>query len=696
MEVPPRAFWFDGNDAEYQQHLELQLMEARECIKLLQQIVATHNLSSCHCTASQSTRSRAPEPALRPSFDFPRVSVQDIPSNSHQQLAEPAPSQEGAIPISHLVPALSRGLEIVHYNPRRKPTTATAPQNDSRSDREFNEFLSAIPATKDWKNIQPISPEELKFLLSETIKLDDSDRLMLNDSPTAISFDLRLWDKRSYQYVVYTSQAIKTHSAIGSILQFRIIISVLMFNVMLETGVSVNLVNAMMRNLIANCTAQGLQRYRSAAKKVNRCILNLSNKGWGNRSAEIFYRFGRTLPQYRHMFTTRKSCDRFLTEMEKRGTPHPLQDDQMPISIPCIIKRLAGESIKLQTISCFLGYDIDTTNKIYQRFYNQKHVIIPYPSPPQGTSDGNDAETGDQYPVPNDPYSSSPNNEPLSGTSGDRPITLPGSSSSSQCDNIGKPNEGETVRILPDIEGWKTLGDISAGARSPDHDQETNCRQICAQPTYINQRLQTLADAASRDSGLPENEEPAVPSKDSIEPLPNRRNHTKRPFTEHNIPENPKRIRQLGESMLYSHDNERQGLDEHQTEIGAGPAADRTGGVMLGPLTTESSLPSDFVGGLEPPGTVHLQELDKGYPTDPERAKKVAGFSEYMKHMNAGSTEGPYDPVFFQHEDSNSPIELYDSGDPAQSPFISSDLYGSPPTELYPNGDLIHQGFDIM
>lgn len=160
-----------------------------------------------------------------------------------------------------------------------------------------------IQETKVWGT--PVAPKEIDGLLlhckvqfnsecDEVHNGDEGDGGYYEppiDSDAPPEFYSRY--KGYYAYASHTSRALKSHAGAGSRLGFRVVIVGLACIVLLDAGIPLDTVNSILKTCVPNpekVTNNTLRDYRRAARWVNSLVLRLIGEGWGNRSAELFFR----------------------------------------------------------------------------------------------------------------------------------------------------------------------------------------------------------------------------------------------------------------------------------------------------------------------------------------------------------------------------------------------------------------------
>ncbi|KAM5505338.1 hypothetical protein McanMca71_003184 [Microsporum canis] len=369
MELSLRASPFDVDDIRHVEDLERELRGARRYIKDLErELKGARNLIDSLCLPSPPTGFAALGELVdaAPIVGFPSLQAATRTPGFGAEAARHLTDSQ-ALPTSNSSgknpSGKEKGFTFVLCDPLTETSLAAPREGLNKAQVSF---LSSIPQTKDWKVLEAITEAQIyRLLLRQDVRFNDEGDSSSRTNTKAAP-DLHSWDKGCYHYAVNTSGSIRKHSADGNALNFRVIIVILMCTVMLKTGVSVDSVDNIMKTCVGDYAKKTLRTYRKAAKWVNRVALKCIEKGWGARSAELLYRSG----------------------IERKGSPPPpLDDEQMPISIPCVIKYLAGENISLEVIcralsDGALSYDYEDTRRIYGLFYTPRSEEITYRNPP--------------------------------------------------------------------------------------------------------------------------------------------------------------------------------------------------------------------------------------------------------------------------------------------------------------------------
>ncbi|EDN06065.1 predicted protein [Histoplasma mississippiense (nom. inval.)] len=114
-------------------------------------------------------------------------------------------------------------------------------------------------------------------------------------------------------------------------------------------GVSVDIVDSIMQQSISPTKHRNLQVYRQGIRWVNTCIRILSENGWGSRAEEVFFLNDREISYYGRISSVKASVEHFTERKKITGTAPEEVPGWIPISIPCIIKRLGDQSISITT-----------------------------------------------------------------------------------------------------------------------------------------------------------------------------------------------------------------------------------------------------------------------------------------------------------------------------------------------------------
>ncbi|KAF3484306.1 uncharacterized protein GIQ15_03630 [Arthroderma uncinatum] len=399
---PHRLFNFEGDDAEYCKFLEQKLLR-------VQQLYPVTGLSTT--LAGQIYPANSEVPAIEPS----------LASEASHNLANSTANNTSIYPVANSatptveLSLLSRSshptnspvhtanhngtreestLEIIPYKP--EPTSSgTIRTRRSRWSIEVDNFLSNIP--KDWSALQAITREEVyRLLLNCEIHFHNGKNVPANNS-IDVPTGLDPLATHCYKYALNTSIALEQHFAYGSILGLRVIIVGLMCSVMRKRGASVKAVNPILKACLPRSEKiqdRTLMEIRAAARWANILVLQLAKRGWGNRSAEIFFRFGRSIYQNMHMCKNAESREVLMAALDRQKKPVPqLSEDQMQVSFPCILGVLGKDFITLKDIceelSCEtpsgekLSYNYEHTVQTYKRLYTPcSDDETAYPSPP--------------------------------------------------------------------------------------------------------------------------------------------------------------------------------------------------------------------------------------------------------------------------------------------------------------------------
>ncbi|KAF3481574.1 uncharacterized protein GIQ15_04333 [Arthroderma uncinatum] len=407
-------------------------------------------------------------------------------------------------------------LEFIFYDPTISPGPPKPARDDGRWRAQLNRFLSDIPNADSWSTSGAITFEEVnRLLLHNEVLFDDEGgeqdgKARVVAAPT---FN-HSCEKEIYDYAAYTSRAIRKNATIRHVLLFRALIVSLTCVVLLEAGIEPNSVNSIQRACIcddgAELTDITLVEYRRGGSWAFKCMLELMAQGWGDRAAELFYRYGQTPAQYKTICANNKSVEAFIMGVKAKGKPVPLGDDQMCISIPCLVKRQVGKLVSLEDICKRFSHNYNDTLRTYERFYaprsdketayrnphraNGPGDYVPSPEGVNSTGDGG----GPSYEIPSAGYASSGANTPAE----DPPLPSqgettarssindsPGSTAEAQCSPSSSSGGYES-----DPSGYGPHPEVGSRGRSeaafPTPSPEMNPN------TYNPRGLEALAEAA--------------------------------------------------------------------------------------------------------------------------------------------------------------------------------------------------------
>ncbi|EZG02201.1 hypothetical protein H106_07770 [Trichophyton rubrum CBS 735.88] len=358
-------------DAKYFAHLKQMLLKAHR-------IIESYEPSSEFCVQLHSfIRALPVPPSEEAENNTTTVFETHLPS-------EPLRDPTGSRTTSNPTIQDKTSFKFVICKPTEdKPTEENhiednpSTQIDYRWKKELSIFLSNIPETEKWGS-PPSREMILRLLLCRKVRFD-KDRLDGDGGGGREDDGDDEWDERCRVYADSTAEAMEIHSALGGMLTFRVIIVALVCVVMLENGAELADTESILKTCIPNpstVTGRTLSRNRYAAKWVNSQILELRKVGWGDRSAEVFLQYGQSISKFRLISSNTRSGDAFIAGMKEKGKPIPkLGDNEMPISIPCIVKHCCGKSASLRKVCEVLSYDFGEVHPIYKAFYASRQNI---------------------------------------------------------------------------------------------------------------------------------------------------------------------------------------------------------------------------------------------------------------------------------------------------------------------------------
>lgn len=190
------------------------------------------------------------------------------------------------------------GFEIVQYNPN---SSRSGPQvsepAERRWKRELENFIAALPTGDHWSDARAKAGVDTPFKNQLAL------RLMLGHTNTAASppvkkdairppilpaenKDLVL---RGYDYAGYIHRWADNLGFTESVVSFQGLIFVSYCVVLVQSGISKETTNNMMRRyFVRNNDDKTLEGYRRGVVWIHRCIAALLVNGWGYKSWELF------------------------------------------------------------------------------------------------------------------------------------------------------------------------------------------------------------------------------------------------------------------------------------------------------------------------------------------------------------------------------------------------------------------------
>lgn len=250
MTTAHRRFSFQGSDAQYIDFLEQRLLS----------LVETNVV---HVQPDSHSTSHGRQPNTR------RPSLQ----NSEQ----------------------TNELSIISYNPKSATKNLT---KLPRSQKHIDNLLNTIPDATVWtqwrKDNGFHTAEQNRYVIlsltsTQAVELDRLSRLPSAIADIDIPERVGEWVRTSYAYASQNLTLEEKGKIAAKLSAFRQIILVSTCVVMLSVGISVRVVDSILRTCVKATEPRQLERYRHAACWVNKCIQHLSAEGWGHRSTEIFF-----------------------------------------------------------------------------------------------------------------------------------------------------------------------------------------------------------------------------------------------------------------------------------------------------------------------------------------------------------------------------------------------------------------------
>ncbi|EXV04913.1 hypothetical protein X797_002598 [Metarhizium robertsii] len=277
------------------------------------------------------------------------------------------------------------------------PTAPQTAKGPSQWQVEMQKLLLEIPCTASWehrrRDLGLNSAEDmvhvLVTLLGATIPgrtLEPVDKYISGFSSSSVYSPTLL---PAYQFALSTCQFRKHSELMANIFLLREVILASYCEVLVKNGESQSDVDAIMSLCVKE---KSLERYRRGAVWVNRRISELYSCGWKDRASELFLIWigGRSLAQYgRFADYSKSSSQQFLDCLKSEKYTSPLIDtpELIPLSIPCMIKIISGDTLNLEQICMRLGYETE----VQDRFQDLLPRYMSYLAIPSvGQSSGND------------------------------------------------------------------------------------------------------------------------------------------------------------------------------------------------------------------------------------------------------------------------------------------------------------------
>lgn len=240
MATARRRFSFQGSDAQYIDFLEQRLLSFIETNAVPFQL-------DSHCT-----------------------------SHNHQPNARSARLQNSDE---------TNELSIIHYNPQGTTKNPTKPP---RSRIHIDNLLNTIPDSARWtqwrKHKGFHTVEQNRYVISsltstEAIELDKLPTLRSKMAGIDIPESVCEWVRTSYPYASQNLALEEKCKIATKLFALRQIILVSTCVVMLSVGISGKVVDSIIQTCVKATEPRQLEKYRHAARWMNKCIQHLSAEG---------------------------------------------------------------------------------------------------------------------------------------------------------------------------------------------------------------------------------------------------------------------------------------------------------------------------------------------------------------------------------------------------------------------------------
>lgn len=191
------------------------------------------------------------------------------------------------------------GFDIVQYDPKSSRTGQQVSESAERWKKALQKFIDAIPTAENWcaarakAGIDTSFKNQLavRFMLGHTSTAAFAFRPAEEDAirPSILPTENKDLVIRGYDYAEYIHRWADNLSFKESVVSFQALIFVSYCLVLIQSGVSKETTNNMMRRyFVRNNEDNTLESYRRGVVWIHRCIADLLVKGWGHRSWEVF------------------------------------------------------------------------------------------------------------------------------------------------------------------------------------------------------------------------------------------------------------------------------------------------------------------------------------------------------------------------------------------------------------------------
>ncbi|KAJ5110870.1 hypothetical protein N7532_001405 [Penicillium argentinense] len=212
--------------------------------------------------------------------------------------------------------------------------------------RQLEDFICAIPSEAQWADARTKAGIHTKDRNRYAL------RLMLGHAAEAPLSEVRgspIISRvthteheglvlRGYRYADFINSCVDDQNFTISVVAFQKLIFVSFCVVMLQTGISQNTTDNMMRHYFHQCKDQKtLEGYRHGALWVNRCIAALLANGWGHKSWEIFLLEGRSPAQFARFAANEKGSYAQVANRLGQTKVPVMEHDWIPLEQICNI-----------------------------------------------------------------------------------------------------------------------------------------------------------------------------------------------------------------------------------------------------------------------------------------------------------------------------------------------------------------------
>ena len=266
--------------------------------------------------------------------------------------------------------ATSEKLQIVQYEPSKVKKNFQARFTKERWQKELDHLLLLFPSINalDFMAEQMGLGDNRKFVSSLVDGFTSKKNFGNPINPPLFALPDSDVLNALRKYALFTKKSSDEAQLFSCLAKFQDLIFVSFCDVALGIGQSKDSVHEAMRLYISASEEKNLDKIISGSRWVNRCIVSLYETNWGLESPEIFV-LGKSSSNLKDLFGANliggqsmnfygrysehssRSSSYFLERLNQRAINHPgFEQRKIPISIPCIIKLLVGDTIEYEVV----------------------------------------------------------------------------------------------------------------------------------------------------------------------------------------------------------------------------------------------------------------------------------------------------------------------------------------------------------